>query len=119
MIPKDGRQTKYLLGDGIYTHVCVAIRGTPETTKLTPGGVVYQLKCPTKLNNDVGIGQCCHIRMGPSVHGEIILVYQEGPEELVRIRNDIHSDVKVSCPDVFPMKEFVEVLRWLHEHVED
>ena len=117
VIPKDGRQTKYLLGDGIYTHVCVAIRGAPETAKLTPGGVVNQLKRPTKLGNNVCIGQCCHIRMGPSMHGEIILVCLEGHEELVRIRDDIHSDVKMSCPDAILVKKFVQVIGWLYKHM--
>lgn len=117
MIPNDGRQTKYRRGDGGYTHVRVTVRGTPITAKPTPGRVVNQLKRPTKLGNDVRIGQCRHIRVGPSVHGNIILVCLEGHIEFIRIRDDVDSDVKVSCPDVILVKEFVEAIGWLYKHV--
>ena len=51
------------------------------------------------------------------MHGKIILVYLEGLEELVRILNDIHSDVKVSCPDAIVVKEVVQVIGWLYKHM--
>jgi hypothetical protein len=117
LIPKDGCQTKYLLGDGSYTHVRVTVRGAPITGKPTPGGVVNHLKRPTKLSNDVGIGQCRHIRMGPSMYGNIALVCLEGSIELPPIPNDIHSNVKVSCLDLILPKECVEVIGWLYKHV--
>jgi hypothetical protein len=49
------------------------------------------------------------------MHSDIILVYLEGSVELVPVREDISSDVKVSCLDVILVEECVEVIRWLYE----
>jgi hypothetical protein len=51
------------------------------------------------------------------MHGNIILVYLKGRIEFIRIRDDIRSDVKVSCPDVIRVKKLVEAIGWLYKHV--
>jgi hypothetical protein len=45
--------------------------------------------------------------------GNIILVCLEGSVELIPIRNNIDSDVKVSRLDFILFKERVEVIGWL------
>lgn len=77
-IPTDSRQTEYLLGDGGHAKVRITVRRAPITGKSALSGVVDHLKGPTQLGNDVGIGQGGHVRMGPRMHRDIILVGLEG-----------------------------------------
>jgi hypothetical protein len=97
MIPNDTGQAKYFPGDGIHSMVRIAVWGAPITGKPTPGGVVDYLECPTQLGNDVGIGQSGHVRMGPSMHGDVVPVCLEGGVELFPILEDIHPNVEMSC----------------------
>jgi hypothetical protein len=114
MVPNDSPQTEYLLGDGGHAKVRVAVRRAPITGKPTPSGVVDHLKRPTQLGNDVGVGQCGHVRMGPCVHRNIILIGLEGRIELVPIVEDVRPDKEVGRPDLILSKECIEAIRWLH-----
>ena len=116
MVPKNGRQTKYLLSDGANARIYITIRGTPITGKPSLGRVVDHLKCPTELSNNVGILQCGHIWMCPSMDGNIILVCLESNIELLPIIDDMPSDEKVSRPDSVLLKKCVEVIGWLYKH---
>ena len=53
------------------------------------------------------------------MHSNIVVVYLEGRIEFIRIRDDIRSDVKVSCPDVILVKELVEAIRWLYKREDE
>jgi hypothetical protein len=96
VIPDDTVQAKYFLGDSVHSEVRIAVWGTPITGKPTPGGVVDYLKRPAQLGNDVIVGQTGHIRMGPSMHGDIVPVGLEGGVELIPILDDIHPNEEVS-----------------------
>ena len=56
MIPNDGRQAEYFLGDGCHSKIRITVRRAPVAGKPTPRRVVDQLKRPTQLGNDVIIG---------------------------------------------------------------
>jgi hypothetical protein len=114
VVPNDRRETKYFSGDGVYTRIGITIWGTPVPGKSTPGGVVDYLKRPTKLSNHVGIWEASHIRVCPSVHGNIILVGLEGKVELLPVIDDIGSDEKVSRFLLVLSQERVEVVGWLY-----
>jgi len=53
MIPNDGRQAEYFLGDGCHSKIRITVRRAPVAGKPTPRRVVDQLKRPTQLGNDV------------------------------------------------------------------
>lgn len=96
MIPDDTLQAKYFLRDSVHSEVRVAIWGAPIAGQPPPGGVVDYLERPTQLGDDVIIGQTGHVRMGPSMHGDIVPVGLEGGVELIPILDDIHPNEEVS-----------------------
>lgn len=53
MIPNDGRQAEYFLGDGCHSKIRITVRRAPVAGKPTPRRVVDQLKRPTQLGNDI------------------------------------------------------------------
>jgi hypothetical protein len=88
-IPNDGRQTEYLVGDGIHAHINVTEWRAPKLGKSASCRVIDYLQRPTKLSNDVGVGQRGHIRMSPGMHCDIILIGLEGGVEFVPIPDNI------------------------------
>jgi hypothetical protein len=93
-IPNDGRQTKYLLGNGGHTHINIAIRWAPKPGKPASHGVIDHLQSPTKLSDDIGIGQCGHTEVIPGMHGDVILIDPEGGIEFLPVPDDIEADEK-------------------------
>ena len=114
MVPNDSPQTEHLLGDGGHTKVRVTVRRAPIAGKSTPSRVVDHLKRPTQLGNDIGIGQRGHMRMGPCMHCDVILVGLEGRVELVPIVENIRPDKEVGRLDLILSKERIEAIRWLY-----
>jgi hypothetical protein len=113
MVPDDSGHTKYFLGNRVHSKIRVAVWRAPITGKPPPGRVVDELERPTQLGNDVGIRQCGHVWMGPSMHSDIILIL-EGSIEFLPITDDIHPNVEVGRLDLILLKESVESIGRLY-----
>jgi hypothetical protein len=88
-IPNDGRQAEYRVGDGVHAYINVTKWRAPKPGKPASGRVIDYLQRPTKLSNDVGVGQRGHKRMSPGMHCDIILIGLEGGVEFVPVPDNV------------------------------
>jgi len=108
LVPYDGRETKYLFSDGRNPGVSVTIWWAPKTSQSAPSGIIYQLKTPPQLRNNILVGQCSHIRMSVGMYRDVILVDHEGSVERFPELDDIDANVEVGCFDLVLLKEFIQ-----------
>ena len=109
-----GRQTKYLLGNGSHTHINIAIRWAPKPGKPASRGVIDHLQGPTKLSDDIGIGQRGHTEVIPGMHDDVILIDLEGGVEYLPVPDDIEADEKMGRLDLILLQEGKEVIGFLY-----
>lgn len=74
LVPDDSGHSKDLLSNGDNTVVCITIRGAPECRNATTGGVVDDLHGPTKLTDDLEVGEGSHVGMSPGMDGNVICI---------------------------------------------
>jgi hypothetical protein len=113
-IPKDGCQTKNLLGNGSHARINIAIRRAPKPGKPASRGVIDHLQCPTKLSDDIDIGQRGHTKVIPGMYGDVILIDLEGGVEFLPVPDDILTDEKVRRLDLILLQEGEEVIGCLY-----
>ena len=66
------------------------------------------------MSDNVVVGQCSHIWVGPGVDRDIILVL-EGDVEFLPILDDIDTDVEVGCSDLILEKECIQLIGRLEQ----
>ena len=130
LIPNDSLKSENFSGNGVDTVVGVTVRGTPVLGKPTARRVVDDLHRPSELSDEINITEGGHVRVRPGVHGNIILMDRRSiisvdgqthmqeltiedfvcSRELLRVVENVDTDVEMSGMFVVLFKELIELI---------
>jgi hypothetical protein len=82
MIPNDSCQAKDFFRDRGHAGIGITVRWPPKSWHVPTGRVMDEFHGPSKLGNDVLVRERCHMRVGPSMHSNVILIDVECGKKL-------------------------------------
>lgn len=98
------------MGNRAHTVIRVTIGRAPVPRETTARKVVDHLDSISKLANNLLIGESGHVRVSPSVHGDVVLEHAEGAVKLSGVTKNVEADHEVCCMHIFRFEEVVELV---------
>lgn len=108
LVPNDGVQAEYLLCNSTHTVVRVTIGRSPVFGQASTRRVMNDLHRPAEFSEQLLVRQRGHVGVRPGVHGNVVVELLEGPEELLRVVEDVDTDEEVGRMDLVLLQEVVQ-----------
>lgn len=90
-VPDDTLESKHFLGNHSNTVVSVSVRRSPKVGNSAAISIIDDLHRPTQLGNDLLVRLGRHMRMRPSVDGDLV-VHRDGSLEKSKVGFDVATD---------------------------